>query len=200
MKRLIYIVPSACVLAIALCVMATADFPMAGTGQRFKGDGAGSITDPTIPVVTGTGVVLTLTPTLDTTTYASGDVLFSTAELAGAMRATGGRGYLQSIHVLDEDDMGQGFEILFLNASTTIGAVNATCAVTDTNARNIIGRVTVTTSNYLDLGGSRVATLGNLGLMLQSSGTTSLFVAGVSTGTGLYSASGLKLQIGIKQD
>lgn len=191
---------SACLFVACLVGLVAADFPMAGTGQVFKADGDGSVASPAIPVVTGTGVVLTLTPTLDTTTYAAGDVLFGTAELAGAMRATGGRGYLQSIHVLDEDDQGQPFEVLFLNASTTIGATNGAVAITDTNARNVIGRVTVTSSSYLDIGASRIATLANLGLMMQSSGTTSLFVAGVATGTGLYTASGLKLQIGIKQD
>ena len=200
MKRFIFLAPAILVLVIALCVMATADFPMAGTGQRFKGDGSGTASDPTIPVVTGTGVVLTLSPTIDTTTYAPGDVLFSTTELAGATRSTGGRSYVQSIHILDEDDQGYGFDLLFLNASTTIGAVNAACAVTDTNARNIIGRITVTTSDYLDLGGSRVATLRNVGMMLQSSGTTSIYAAAVTTGTGLHTASGIKLQIGLKQD
>ena len=150
--------------------------------------------------VGGPGVVLSLTPTLDTTTYADNETLFSTSLLAAATRTSGGRAYVQNLIVLDEDDQGVGLDVLFLSTSTTIGATNSAVAITDTNARNIIGRVSITTSDYYDLGGSKVAVVPVGGLMLQASGTTAIWAAGVSRGAGTYTASGLKLQIGLIQD
>ncbi len=150
--------------------------------------------------VGGASVVLNLTAALDTTTYADGDTLFQVSALPAAARTSGGRVYLQSVLALDEDDQGIGFDLIFLNTSTTLGTTNDSVGITDTNARNIVGRVSLTGSDFYDLGGSKLANLSGLNLMMSTTGTSSLYVGGVSRGAGTYSAAGLKLKLGFKQD
>ena len=145
------------------------------------------------------GDVLALTPTLDTAIYADGDVLFDTVAIANA--ANSGVEFMQvvTINVLDEDDQGAAFDLLFLDSNVSIGTVNAAVSVTDANARSILGRVSVASGDYYDLGGCRIATVrlsGPLALKV-AAGATTLYVAGVSRGTGTYTASGMKLKIGI---
>lgn len=142
--------------------------------------------------------VIDLTATLDTAAYASGDVLFDTQEVAGAARVTGGTVTLQNITIIDEDDQGVAFDFYFLNANNSLGTENAAPSISDTNARNILGYVAVATTDYKDLGGVKIATIRNLGLVMKAaSGATSLYVGAVNgTGTPTFTASGLKFKLG----
>jgi hypothetical protein len=148
--------------------------------------------------VSASDIVVTVTPTLDTNAYASGDLLFDSTEVANAVRANGGTAILQSITVIDKDDQGIAFTLLIANAATDFGTLNAAPDPDDTETVTVIGWVPIATSDYVDLGGARVACVRNLGLLCQAGGaTTSLYATGVNgIGTPTFTAAGLVLQLG----
>lgn len=152
-------------------------------------------------LVSSGGVVVTVTPTLDTAIYAAADCLFDTTAIASASFQAGGHCRLESILVLDEDDQGVAMDLIFLDAATSVGTANAAFAASDTLARAIVGRVNIATGDYVDLGGFRIAQKSALGmLMKQGAGLSSLYVAGITQGgTPTYTASGLKFKFGFSR-
>lgn len=140
-----------------------------------------------------------VTLTLDTSAYATGDVLADTQVVSNAMRVADGLGTLQSIVVLDEDDQGIAFDVVFLSANVSLGTENAAVSITDANARNWLGLVSIAGGDYVDLGGSRVAVKMNLGLVVKpATGTRDLYVGAIGRGTATYTAAGIKLRLGFE--
>ena len=140
--------------------------------------------------------VKTITCSLDTSAYADGDVLFDTQEIASAVRNSGDSCTLQSIHILDKDDQGIDFELVFFNAATSLGTENAAISIADADAEDIIGHFAFT-NDYVDLINSQIRSEGGIGLELKAgAATTSLYVAGISKGVGTYSASGILISFG----
>lgn len=144
-------------------------------------------------------VVKEITFTLDTAAHADGDVLAATQEIAGAVRVNAGTGIIQSVVILDKDDQGEALDVVLLKTNVALGTENAAVSITDADADEIQGIVEV--SSYVDLVGSQLATMTNLGIGVQAdSGATSLFVGLISRGTGTYTASGITAKITILRD
>jgi hypothetical protein len=144
------------------------------------------------------GTVLDLNPVLDTGPYADGDVLFDTVELPLSTGAVGNLVTLLSLLVLDESDQGQPFDLIFLDALNSLGTFNVAPNISDANARAILGRVQVLSSDYYDVGGARIAQPEfNPRILKAAAASRSLYVAGISRGTGTYAANGLRLKFGM---
>jgi hypothetical protein len=142
-----------------------------------------------------------VTLTLDTSIYASGDVMSDTAEVSGAMRITNGTAILQSIVVIDEDDQGIAFDLVFMSANQSLGTKNAAANISDANARDILGCVSIASGDYVDLGGVRIATKNNVGLAVKAAtDTDDIFVGTITRGTPTYTANGVRLRLGFIQD
>ncbi len=152
--------------------------------------------------VGGITVVKDVTLSLDTAIYASGDVLADTQQVDAALRVTDGTGVLQGLMVVDQDDQKAAFTVYFLSANVAMGTENAAPSISDANAVNILGLVDIATTDYKDLGGVSVASIRGVSLPLMAvSGTDDIYVAVVNgTGTPTYTASGVKLRLGILQD
>lgn len=144
------------------------------------------------------GAVIDLAPVLDTLIYADGDVLFATTQVPNAVPSSGGLVMLESVHVLDEDDLGIGFDLVFMRSNVALGVFNVAPAISDVNGREIVGMAKILAADYTDLGGCRVAQVGNIRrLMKAADGARDLYVGGiVRGGTPTYTASGLKLKFG----
>ena len=143
--------------------------------------------------------IIDVTPTLDTSAYGAGDVLFDTTTIANAVRVAGGRAELVSVTVLDEDDQtAAALDLYFLRSNVSLGTFNAAPAITDANAREIQGYVSIAITDWKDLGGCKVATVRNIGLMLEPTSGRDLFVAGITAGTPTQTASGIKIKLGLK--
>lgn len=142
--------------------------------------------------------VVDLTLSLDTSAYADGDVLAATQEVASVTRENGGPALLESINLLDEDDNGTALDLVFFDANVALGTENSAPNISDANARNILGIVSIATGDYVDLGGARVALKRDLGLILKAaSGSRSIYVAAITRGgTPTYTASGIKIRFG----
>lgn len=145
--------------------------------------------------------IVTVTASLDTNIYADGDVLFDTQEIALAARVNGGTTILQSIVVSDINDQGQGFDLIFFNANTSLGTENSAPDIDDTEVLTVIGRVQVGAGAFYDLVANRVACVTGIGLLMKAgAATTSIYVAGISRGTGTYTAAGLQIQFGFMRN
>jgi hypothetical protein len=151
-----------------------------------------------IGLVGSSDIVVTVTATLDTSQYASGDLLFDSVEVANAVRANGGHALLSSITVIDKADQKAAFTLLFADTSTDFGTLNSAPDPDDTETATVIGFVKIETTDYVDLGGASVACKVGIGLQLKAGGsTTSLYIAGVNgTGTPTYGASDLVVKLG----
>jgi hypothetical protein len=151
--------------------------------------------------VSGNSVVLDVTLSLDTSAYAAGDVLADTQVVTGAMRTNDGTGVLHSIVLNDKDDQGSALDLVFLRANVSLGTENAAPSISDTDADNILGIVSVTALDWIDLGGCRMATKTNIGLLLRSgAAATTLWVAAIARGTPTHTASGITMKLGILRD
>ena len=145
------------------------------------------------------GIVVDLTPVLDTSAYADNDVLFVAIEVPQVFKELGGRRALHSIVATDGDDQNIDFDLVFSNATITLGTINAAVSISDADAAKIIGYVRISaTDDGNDLINSILYAKSGIGLQMQGSLTTcSLWVSGiVRSGTPTFSASGLKLKLG----
>lgn len=149
-------------------------------------------------------VVRTVTLSLDTSAYASGDLLADTQEVPFAFDETDSAGILQSIEVIDKDDQGAAFDIYVLDANVSFGTENSTPSISDTNAESILPGmpIAVGTGDYKDLGGVKVAGLSTLALPVKSAvQSRSIYIAVVNgSGTPTYTASGIVIRLGILRD
>ena len=145
--------------------------------------------------------VLSLTLSLDTNAYADGDLLADVQELASATRIDVGTGIIQTLTVIDKDDQGGALDVYFTSVATTWGTENSAPTITDAVAASIQGSVSVTSADYYDLGGVRVAHINSIGMPVKSpSNSDSLYVAVIGRATATYTASGIVLNIGILID
>ena len=109
--------------------------------------------------VSAPGGFVEAVPTLDTSIYAIGDLLFDATEIAQAVTWSGGYGTLRSVDILDEDAQGIAFDLLVLNAGDSLGSLNAAFAASDTLCRGIVAIVPVATA---DLFSARVRAIADL--------------------------------------
>ena len=95
---------------------------------------------------------------IDTAAYASGDVLSDFVAIPLAPVITGDppiRGVVTQITLLDKDDEGGLLDLVFADAAVSLGTINDPPNISDTNAQQIVGAVSVL--SYVDFGGARVA-------------------------------------------
>lgn len=154
-----------------------------------------------IGAVGGRTSYIDVTLSLDTAAYASGDLMADTQVVTNAMRVNDGTGVLMSVTVIDEDDQGAAFDLILLSANNTLGAENSPPSISDANARDILGFVSVLGADFVDLGGVKIATKTGVALTVKpSAGTRNLYVATVTRGAPTYSAAGVRLRLGFALD
>lgn len=145
--------------------------------------------------------VLDVTLSLDTNQYANGDVLADMQEVTNAHYISGGCIQIISLVLLDKDDNGEDVDIVFMNASGSLGTENAAVSVSDADADKICWIVNMLGWN--DLVNSKLAQA-NLSYwqegIIKLTGT-SLWVGAIlrDTNTPTYTASGITLKIGIRR-
>ncbi len=144
--------------------------------------------------------VITFTPTLDASILANNEVFMVAYEIPGVFNKGLPR-KLQSVIVLDTDDQNVAFDLIFSNATLTLGTANSTITISDADAAKIMGsvRMVVATHAY-DLINSTLFTQGNLGIILQPGGVNdSLWISGVvRSGTPTFTAAGMKIKLGFE--
>jgi len=148
--------------------------------------------------------VYSVTLSLDTSQYASGDVLAATQEIEDVFK-TRNQVLLTSLLLLDKDDQAGALDILFLRSDTAIGTENAAFSPTDAIAAEILAVVEIAAADYYDMTNNQIVQkdLGDgagMGMMLAPAPGAidyGLYVAAVSRDTKTYTAAGLVLTLGL---
>lgn len=146
--------------------------------------------------------LIDITLTLDTLIYAAGDVHSDSVVITNAVRAVGGRAILNSLTVHDEDDQAAaGLDLVFFGSNVTLGAKNAVPAISDIDARQILGIVSLVAGDFKDLGGVKIGTLRNIGLLVEAGAASrDIYVQTVTQGTPTQTAAGMRLRLGFLQN
>jgi hypothetical protein len=141
-----------------------------------------------------------VTLSLDTSAYADGDVLADTQEIPDVFLANNTCRKLTSVILLDEDDQGVALDLVFATGNVSLGTENSAPNISDANGRSLQGALRIATTDYIDNGGSRLATLRGVNLVLKSAAdSTSLYMGAITRGgTPTYTASGLKVRLGFE--
>jgi hypothetical protein len=145
--------------------------------------------------------VVDVTFVCETTALDTGDVATATAAFTG-VRVPGGTCVVQSVALLDLDDVGGAAQLHFLRADKALAALDAAPSLADADlVQAYLGWVDVATTDYLDVGGAKVAMKTGVGLVLQAlPGSQTLFVTVTVTGTPTYTVNGLRLRLGLLMD
>lgn len=137
--------------------------------------------------------LIDVTFSLDTSAFASGDVLADTQVVAGAFFENDGQGILHSLALVDKDDQKVAMTVLLFSANVALGTENSAPSISDANAANFLGAIDITAGDWRDLGGVSVCELSGLGKIVKAaSGTKDIYVALLNgTGTPTFTASGI---------
>jgi len=145
--------------------------------------------------------IITVTPTCDTGGTDDNDVLFDYVEIPNAVAVPGGSAIIQSITVLDKDDVGAAIDLVFADADTDLGTIDAAVSDDDTGAEGILGYTAIT--SYFDGIAWQIGSKNNVGMVVKAvAGSKSIYVAGVNrNGASItQTASGIVIKIGIVKD
>ncbi len=146
--------------------------------------------------------IISATPTLDTSAYASGDLMCGITTLANVFDIGGG--VLHSVVVKDKDAQAGAFDIVLIESSTLPGStltLNAAFAPADADLDSILGVVNITGADYASWSANALATKTSIGLLLApKSSEKNLYFVLVSKDAKTYSASGLILDFGVLRD
>lgn len=135
--------------------------------------------------------VLSATPTVDTSIYASGDHLGSLMTLSAVVDNSTEVACLDSLTIIDKSKQKSALDVLFFSESPTIASSdNAALDITDAEmASKFLGVVSVAAADYKDLSASSVASIRDLRLYLKPSNSllpTTLYALMRSAGTPTY--------------
>jgi hypothetical protein len=156
-----------------------------------------------VGLVGSRSAVVAVTLSTDTSAYASGDLIADTQQIDAFFRKADGTGVINSINIIDEDAQGVALYIIFMSTTTSLGAENSAPNITDANlTAGFQGIISVATSDYVTISGTKVATIRNIGLPVKAvSGTDDIYIAVLNaTGTPTFTAAGLEMRIGVLLD
>jgi hypothetical protein len=152
--------------------------------------------------------IITITPTINVNEDSGGDgtqdndVIFDYTEIPNAVAVPGGSAIIQSITLLDKDDLGAAIDLVFADADTDLGTLDAAVSDDDTGAEGILGYTAIT--SYFDGIAWQVANKNNLGMVVKAvEGSKSIYIAGVNrNGAAITNtaASQIVIKIGIVKD
>ena len=114
--------------------------------------------------------VISSSPDIAEATYSTGDLMAEQEYISNAAAVTGGTCILQSITAIDTSDTGGAIRIIISDNAADLGTVGSAINAADTAADNSMAIVDLT--NWVDIGGAKVCTKGNLGIVMRSHSTS----------------------------
>ena len=151
--------------------------------------------------------VITVTPTIETSTIDANDVLFNPVEITNAVSVNGGKSLLHSICLIDQTntsvDAGVEIDLIFTQDSTNLGTLDAAVSCADTVLDGILGIINIGSGSYVDMINGQIATKNNVGLALIGASTSSqsVYVGGIIREAGTArAADAIDIRLGIIKD
>jgi len=157
----------------------------------------------------GKSRVVSFTPTISTSAYAEADQVGDLQELSAVMDCPS-TGAILSVTIIDKDSQNSTLDVLFFSKEVTVASSdNDPLDVSDSELEEkYLGSVRVSSGDYRDLANNSVATIGQVGILLDSIKSIpdnrkalSIWAIVRSGGTPTYtSTSGLVVKVGILLD
>jgi hypothetical protein len=149
------------------------------------------------------GLLVTVRPTLDTSIYASGDVLFAATKVPEVAQDTKGMAYLRTLVACDLSNQKQAIDLLFFNQDPgSIGGLNNAVTLSTAQLLTLIGVISLGTTDWTTGQSGTNAYAQKLQEMLIpcAKSLKDIWVAGVvRSGTPTYGASSLILNIALER-
>ena len=148
--------------------------------------------------------IIEITPGTTTNACSDGEIIWDNEKLENLTATKGGSCVLQSIGLLDDDDNGGAIDLVFLNATGSLGTEGSAISVDDDSSAvpgTILGIVQI--SNYFDGVAWKYGHKENIGLVLKSAANSrDIYVAAINRSGGAltYTAAGLLLKVAVVQD
>lgn len=142
-------------------------------------------------------VTVTLTP--EPTALDAGDVAVAITEITNLLRDKGQCAMLRSLMLIDPADQGAALDFYFFRTAVTFGTLDAAPSISDADCLQFLGKISIATGDYADLGGARVAHKNALDFLLKGAAdSASIYVAATCVATPTYGANALTLQLGVE--
>tara|TARA_R110002050_G_C8825333_1_gene504749 strand:+ start:444 stop:965 length:522 start_codon:yes stop_codon:yes gene_type:complete len=109
-------------------------------------------------------------PGIATATYSNGDLMAEQETIDNAVAVKGGNCILQSITAIDTSDTGGAIYLIITDSSQDLGTVGSAISAADAAADNSMAIVEL--SNWIDVGGAKVCSKANIGLVCNSLSAT----------------------------
>jgi hypothetical protein len=126
---------------------------------------------------------ITFTPSLNTDTHGTGDVIAALEEITDFAFQEGGSSRINSVVLTDASDTGVAIDLVFYTATGTIGAESAAYTTTDAVAATLAGTVNVAAASFDDAVNNKTATQTEDIVIGCAAGTTSIWMGVVARGT-----------------
>lgn len=180
----------------------TTDADVTATGGTYEGqvsaliDSTGELLDFSAPAQ------ISVTPSLDTSAYASGDSMDTTVlSFTNAVNASGGSGWITAARFIDKADQGQDMTLYLFDSSVTPATENAAHALSDIDAAKYIDAINTSDGSWEDHVNNQTCTIRPTPWVpYHCTGSTTLYGVLVSRGTGTYGASDVIIELSILKD
>ena len=138
-------------------------------------------------------------PTTETDAYADGDVIFAPIQVPITL-VNNDAILLDTLQLVDDDELKKAVDLVFLRSELDIGAVNAAATLPSAGSADLLGTVKIANTEYVDLGDFSAVQKTGLGLILSvAEGAESIWVAGIAREAVTYtSETGLGLSLGFR--
>lgn len=155
-----------------------------------------------IGAVGGNSALALVTPTLITTPYASGKVLFASTPIGNVMRSALGTGSVQSLAVVDAAAQGAAMDLLLFSAPVpSFGNPGADCGLTKAEALAYLGTIPIYASDFTAAGQVKVASPIIPARVVKAAAGKDLHCAAIVRGAPTFSTTtSLQLGWGLYQD
>jgi hypothetical protein len=149
-------------------------------------------------------LVVSVTPTLDTSAYAAGDCMDTTIlSFSGAAAVSGGSGHILRMTVIDDDDLGASgdFKVHFFESSVTPATENAAHSLSDGDADEYIGTISTESGTWQDhVNNQTVTVVCSPPIPYKLDSGTTLFGIPVAIDGQTHTASGLEIKLQLLLD
>ena len=137
--------------------------------------------------------LISSTPAITADTYSDNDLMCESENITNALTVDGGRCILQSITAIDTSDTGGAITVVITDATASdMGAVGDPVNMGIAVADNSVAIIQL--SNWIDVGGAKVCSKGNIGIVLKGGNSTKTLHYGV------FNSSGANIVIGSGED
>jgi len=143
---------------------------------------------------------ITQTPVVTAGLYSAGDALGGLLTFENIVTGQGA-GVIESIVLIDQAEQDDITDLVLFKQTFTATADNGAIAISAADSLNCIGTIPILAADYVDIGGTSVATIKNIQLRFKASDSRTIFGQLVTRGTPTYGATtDVQISVSVLQD